>query len=370
MSKLKGQANTSSAIATDAFSKRQSGLTLVELMVSLVIGMLVLSGVTYVFFASRTTYGYNESLSRIQENGRIALDALGYDIRMAGFFGCGKPELIPVNVIANSPPVDKVDKSIAVTGYTYGDAAVSFVDSGALKGVAGSDVIVIRRGSSRALNLVGQLKTDNANIQIGCNPDNFKANDVLLVTDCSVGDLFRATSVSAGADSKTCDGDEEAKADSSKVTIPHAESTNTTNKLSKTYGKDAQVMRFEEIAFFLRDSGRKSKSGAPVVSLYRRVNGVDEEIVDGVSSMRAFFELEGGGGTFLHTGEVGATNWMNVVAVQVHLLMSSQDQTVTESQQYWFPVAGKRPEDSMTASTDKAMRQTFVQTIALRNRLP
>ena len=343
--------------------KHQAGVTLIELMVSLVIGMLVLSGVTYVFFASRTTYGYNVSLSRIQENGRIALDALSHDIRMAGFFGCGSRSSIPINVIADDPPVGVVDGTIAARGYLYGDAAVSFVDAGVLKGVANSDVIVIRRGSDNALNLVGKLDTPNSNIQIACNPDKIKDYDPLLVTDCSVGDLFRATEPS-GAEVVPCDED------SKKVTIAHSSKYNFDVKLSKAYGDDAQVMRFEDVAFFLRDSGRKSKSGEPIVSLYRRVNGVDEEIVDGVASMRAFFELEGGGGTFLHTGEVGAADWANVVAVQVHLLMSSQDQAVSQSQQYWFPAAGKRPEDKMTDSTDKAMRQTFVQTIALRNRLP
>lgn len=346
-----------------ALGKHQSGLTLVELMVSLVIGMLVLSGVTYVFFASRTTYGYNESLSRIQENGRIALDALSYDIRMAGFFGCGKANLIPINVLAVPAPVASVDGGIAVVGYTYPHADVPFVDSGLLKGVAGSEVILIRRGSPSGVN-VSDFNAAASTIKIVSNPDHIKQDDAVLITDCAAGDLFRVVNFS-----------DKSGGGSSEVTLTFGISkggptSNTSNKLSKAYGNDAQIMRFEDIAFFLRDSGRKSKSGAPVVSLYRRLNGVDEEIVDGVASMRAFFELEGGGGTFLHTGEVGAANWANVVAVQVHLLMSSQDATLTESQQYWFPASGARPDDEATASTDKAMRQTFVQTIALRNRLP
>ncbi|MBN8443119.1 MAG: PilW family protein [Thauera sp.] len=344
--------------------------------------MLVLSGVTYVFFSSRTTYGYNESLSRLQENGRVALDALSYDIRMAGFLGCGSRSPVTMNVIANDPPVDAVKPIIPVTGYSYGDAAVSFVDAGALKGVANSDVLVIHRSSPKAINLVGQLSTNNANIQIACNPDKFKDNDVLLVTDCRSGDLFRATTVSEGKDASTCDGDEEGAKDkdgkvieTNKVTIAHAASANSdvdgpTSKLSKTYGKDAQIMRFEQVAFFLRDSGRKTASGAPIVSLYRRVNGVDEEIVDGVVGLRAFFELENGGGVYARVGDLGADDWPNVVSVQLHLLLASQEQSLKESQSYWFPSAGELPSDELTPSADKLMRQTFVQTIALRNRLP
>jgi type IV pilus assembly protein PilW len=332
----------------------QRGVTLVELMISLVIGMLVLSGVTYVFFASRTTYGYNETMSRIQENGRIALDALNFDIRMAGFFGCGKADLIPINVIANAPPIDKIDGGVAVTGYSYGDAAVAFVDAGALKGVAGSDVLVIRRVSPTALNLVGNLATANANIQVGSNPDNFVAGDVLMVTDCTVGDLFRATNVSAGG---------------GKVTLAHAESSNSTNRLSKTYGPDAQLMRFQEIAFFLRQTSRTTRDGTPITSLFRRVNGVDEEIVDGVADMRVFYALDSAVDSFVAKGAVG--DWARVVAVRVHLLMSTQEQTLTEAHSPRFIKPGAAaPDELQDLPANKIMRQEFFQTIALRNRLP
>lgn len=329
--------------------RSQHGVTLVELMISLVIGLLILAGVTSVFFASRTTYTYNETLSRIQENGRLALESLSFDIRMAGFFGCGKADLIPINVIANDPPIDKIDGGVAVRGYTYGDAGAAFVDSGLLKGVANSDAIVIRRASPSPLNLVGNLATANANIQVGSNPDGFVAGDVLLVTDCSVGDLFRATNVSSGG---------------GKVTVAHASDSNTTNRLSKTYGPDAQVMRFEEIAFFVRQTDRKTKSGKPINGLFRRVNGQVQEIVDGVEDMRAFYALDTDVTNFKAKEAIAATDWARVVAIRVHLLLSTQESTLTEAQRYQFA------DDAEKGGTDKVMRHEFTQVIALRNRLP
>lgn len=327
----------------------QNGVTLVELMISLVVGLLVLAGVTSVFLASRTTYTYNETLSRIQENGRVALESLSFDIRMAGFFGCGKADLIPINVIANDPPVDKIDGGVAVMGYTYGDPGAAFVDSGLLKGVENSDVIVVRRASPNPLNLVGNLATANANIQVGSNPDGFVAGDVLLVTDCSVGDLFRATNVSSGE---------------GKVTVAHASDSNTTNFLSKTYGKDAQIMRFEEIAFFVRQTDRKTKSGKPVNALFRRVNGQVQEIVDGVEDMRAFYALDTDVTNFRAKESVAAAQWARVVAIRIHLLLSTQESSLTEAQKYQFA------DDAEKSGADKVMRHEFTQVIALRNRLP
>lgn len=329
--------------------RTQKGVTLVELMISLVVGLLVLAGVTSVFFASRTTYTYNETLSRIQENGRVALESLSFDIRMAGFFGCGKPDLIPINVIANDPPIDKIDGGVAVKGYTYSDAGAAFVDSGLLKGVENSDVIVIRRASPSLLNLVGNLAAANANIQVGSNPDGFAAGDVLLITDCSVGDLFRATNVSSG------DG---------KVTLAHASDSNTTNFLSKTYGPDAQVMRFEEIAFFVRQTDRKTKSGKPINSLFQRVNGQTREIVDGVEDMRAFYALDTDVTNFKAKESIAEADWGRVIAIRVHLLLSTQESTLTEAQKYQFA------DDAEKGGTDKVMRHEFTQVIALRNRLP
>ncbi|WP_341649485.1 PilW family protein [Thauera humireducens] len=68
--------------------RQQRGLTLVELMIGLLVGMLVIGAVLYVFLGSRLTYKYNDTMGRIQENGRVAIEMIGQDVRMAGFIGC------------------------------------------------------------------------------------------------------------------------------------------------------------------------------------------------------------------------------------------------------------------------------------------
>jgi type IV pilus assembly protein PilW len=64
-----------------------SGMTLIELMVALAIGAFLMIGAVTVFMQSRTTFRLNDSLGRLQENGRFALDILEPDIRMANYFG-------------------------------------------------------------------------------------------------------------------------------------------------------------------------------------------------------------------------------------------------------------------------------------------
>lgn len=67
---------------------RAAGLSLIEMMIALVIGLVLLLGVIQVFSASRTAFQLSEGASRAQENARFALDFLARDIRMAGHFGC------------------------------------------------------------------------------------------------------------------------------------------------------------------------------------------------------------------------------------------------------------------------------------------
>jgi type IV pilus assembly protein PilW len=66
---------------------QQSGMTLIELMVALAIGSFLMIGAMTVFMQSRTTFRVTESVSRLQETARFALDAIEPDVRMAQYWG-------------------------------------------------------------------------------------------------------------------------------------------------------------------------------------------------------------------------------------------------------------------------------------------
>lgn len=70
------------------FGQGQEGMTLVEVMIALLIGAFLIAGVIQVFVSTRETYRMQEALSRLQENGRFAMDFLARDIRQADFRLC------------------------------------------------------------------------------------------------------------------------------------------------------------------------------------------------------------------------------------------------------------------------------------------
>ncbi len=64
---------------------QQRGLTLIELMVSLVISLLIMAGLFTVYQSNQRGNRLNDGLMRAQENGRFAVDFLTRDIRIAAY---------------------------------------------------------------------------------------------------------------------------------------------------------------------------------------------------------------------------------------------------------------------------------------------
>jgi type IV pilus assembly protein PilW len=67
---------------------KQQGLTLIEIMIALLIGAFILGGVMEVFLNTRQTYKVQDAMSRLQENGRFAMEFMANDIRMADYREC------------------------------------------------------------------------------------------------------------------------------------------------------------------------------------------------------------------------------------------------------------------------------------------
>jgi len=68
-------------------SGSQKGLTIIELMVAMVLGLLLMAMAIHIFVGSRDTYRYNSNLARLQENGRFAFEQISRVVRMTGYQG-------------------------------------------------------------------------------------------------------------------------------------------------------------------------------------------------------------------------------------------------------------------------------------------
>jgi len=67
---------------------RQTGFTLTELLVAMLLGVLVLIAASSLFFSSYRTHRTTDAVSRIQEQQRLAFELMARDIRNADSFPC------------------------------------------------------------------------------------------------------------------------------------------------------------------------------------------------------------------------------------------------------------------------------------------
>jgi type IV pilus assembly protein PilW len=180
---------------TRAPATRQSGFSLVELMVALSIGIFLLAGTMTVFAKTRDLYRTNDSAARLQETARYAMGTLEADLRMANYWGL----MSRADLIANGPTLDTanppdVDSSYALpadlSGYAatisecgdmwavklpaYVEATDSYTmdcDAFGNGAVAGSDTLTIRRVSTQPIAAAalaasaGQIKIQTSRVQ-------------------------------------------------------------------------------------------------------------------------------------------------------------------------------------------------------------
>jgi type IV pilus assembly protein PilW len=110
-----------SALETAQRTKRAAGFSLVEIMVALLVSAVLMAGLTQVYQGTRETFSVQEAQSRIQENGRFALELIGRNVRMIGYQGCAGRSTQHTSILDDSGSTDGIPGfgEEDLIGYTY-----------------------------------------------------------------------------------------------------------------------------------------------------------------------------------------------------------------------------------------------------------
>jgi len=81
-------------------NKYQKGFSLLEILISLTIGLVIFAGVLTIFVGMKTTSTQTSSIGALQENGRFALSVLTDDLLREGFWGNIPSQLTDNTLIA------------------------------------------------------------------------------------------------------------------------------------------------------------------------------------------------------------------------------------------------------------------------------
>jgi type IV pilus assembly protein PilW len=143
------------------FARREAGLSLIELMISIVLGLMILTAVITVFVNASAARNEVERTSRQIENGRYAVELLSDDLRVAGFYGELDGKSFPAVGALADPEHDPCSTTAGdwskamnfhVLGYDNGAGVPACVPA-SLK--AGTDVLVVRRVKTCAAGVAG-----------------------------------------------------------------------------------------------------------------------------------------------------------------------------------------------------------------------
>lgn len=93
---------------------RWKGFSLIELMVSMVIGLLLLVGLSSIYVATSQSARFQSATAQIQNNARYAFEFMAMDIRMLGF--TGSRDANPMNLVDISDPDSDICLLIDIFG--------------------------------------------------------------------------------------------------------------------------------------------------------------------------------------------------------------------------------------------------------------
>jgi type IV pilus assembly protein PilW len=328
-------------------ARGQSGMSLVEVMVAMLLGLFLVGGMMQVFTSSRLTYRVHESTARMQETGRMALEVLSRDIRMADFWGCASDLTNIVNNLDN-------------TGSGYIDFGTGGV-VGTEGGPGVPDSLMLRGGSNAGLGVqppYGPQASANIKVQAG---SGLEQGDILFVSDCSNGDIFQITNANPddggvlvhNTGSATEPGNYNA-------TNPGCPGSNA-HCLSKVYGADASVFTAREISY----SVGVGSEGEP--ALFR--NG--QEYLDGVEDLQILYGEDtdppgsaGSGAANYYVPANQVVDMLSVISLRFAVVVRSSADNLTGGVAQNYTVLG-----AAAVAPDTRLRQVYTSTVTVRNRL-
>lgn len=296
----------------------QRGYTLLELLVANGLGIMMIAGIVQVFSSNSQSIRVVDASARVQESGRIALDILAKDVRMADYWGCAPDPSTILNHLDTSDTPD-YDPDIHNPKAAKGLAGQNNVSSISIDGIAvkdGSDTITFRGASP--LNGVQVLPPfmPTPSAMVGINTgNNIPQGTILLISNCSGGDYFSNTHVDTSTSGNLVHN---TGVDGTGIV------RNATKPFSQTYQGDAVVSSTYTTTYFL---GTGSAGG---FSLYRYQPelGRTDEIIPNVADMQLVYGHDTtANGSADHFVDATAS-LDNVIAVRITLTIESPNSNI------------------------------------------
>jgi type IV pilus assembly protein PilW len=327
--------------------RHQRGMTLMEWMISMTIGLILLAGLTALIAQQSSTQAELEKSSRQIENGRYAMQLLNDDIQMAGYYG-------EFSNVASLPPPpgppdtpDSCSKTVAdlatlmawpVQGYDSPATGLSTCIAAA-NHVSGTDILVVRRVEPATLTIAAAASAAGGQVylQSGLTASGLEFSKKLGTgTDASGTSVFTLFNK---------DGTTLAPLRKFLVHIyyvsPCSVMAGSTCASTDDGGKPIPTLKMLELS---ASSGITTMSTTP--------------LVEGIENMQINYGIDTTGdgspdAQFVAT-PAAVADWANLVALRVHLLVRSNESSAgyVDTKSYAMGYDSAAAAQTITPTTD------------------
>lgn len=357
---------------THAASRRRPraparGMTLVELMVGMAIGLFVVLVAGTIFVSTRVLYGVGSASTRMSENGRLAMDVLQSDLRNAAFVGC-RPLLndSPVIVLLAGNG-GFLTTSAGLSGNRGTGSSFAPALTGPLAALPSasaplptSDVISLRvPADMTGLGIVAAMPSTLSAPQVAASsPTNtLAAGDIVLLASCKASTMFQVTEADPATTGTLSHG-------LGGSFVPG----NATNDLQQRFRTDATVYKMETRHYYVAPSVLRPGTN----SLWRFVvpGNVDpEEVASGIDRLLVTYGIDGGVAAGQqnvdhYAAADAVSSWDKVVSVRLQMLIATAKDNVTRSAQSVAFGGGT------VTFGDRRLRTSLSEVVTIRNGAP
>ena len=338
-------------LATRRQRTRQAGISLVESLVALALGLTLVSVAFNLYVSNRAVFRQIEAMTRLQESASIAAALLETDLRHAAGVLCRKGA--PLTNLLRSSTTYEAHLALAngVQGY----------ESTQTDGIAGTsrlagDSISIHSANAGAVARVTASATatsDSYTFTVD-ESSNFPVGTVALACDYDRAVLFQVTGSTTTTPRQTTFSTTgmtpgncgiairaSAPASSGTVALPRCATESAAyaaSAASYTFGPGSMIGKYSFSHWYIgaktsTDSGSVNNLALRrVTTTYSATDGVgktDEEIVENVSDMQITYLVDWNGsgypGTTTYVAADAVTDWTRVIAVRMVLTLSSPE---------------------------------------------
>jgi type IV pilus assembly protein PilW len=325
---------------------RQRGLTLIELMIAIALGLIILLAITTIFANTSRSRTEMEKSNRQTENGRYASQLLANNLRMAGYLAEFDPSPLTTPVALPDPcATDAADLIAALSLHVQGVDNAAAVPSCLGDVKAGTDIIVIRRTSSCATGSADctAFSAGTPHFQASlCSPDD--GTELAFPITGNADYAAHYFTLATGLTDFT----------------KHRSDCTT---LSDIY-------RYQVHIYFIANNN-EAGDGIPTLKRWELGTGI-VPLVDGIENMQIEYgvDTDNNGTPDIQTpAPADVAAWRNVMSARVHLLVRNTENTVGHTDNKTYTLGNDAADSAVVVGPfgDAHKRRVFASTTHFAN---